>query len=245
MAQARNVGLAAATGAVCVMVDSGVLLHSRALAAHLDSHRRADGPVAVIGCVFGFGTEGAEAVEMVHALESGGFDDPDAFIGQLRQTGRWADIRELFYAKYGDEFADLPAPWIVFWTCNVSAPTEALRAVGGFDEQIRSWGGEDLELGYRLHLDGVRFLLNRSASSVHSPHGASLASRMTEARDVHRYVAAKHGTPVMGMLPRLGGALNYLTFNDVVTARGLPDCRQYLRDRAMAPASSAAPDPGA
>ncbi|MBV9821651.1 MAG: glycosyltransferase family 2 protein, partial [Actinobacteria bacterium] len=38
VAQARNVGLAAATREVCVMVDSGVLLHSGCLAAHLDSH---------------------------------------------------------------------------------------------------------------------------------------------------------------------------------------------------------------
>ncbi|HST47691.1 glycosyltransferase [Jatrophihabitans sp.] len=240
VAQARNVGIAHAAGAVCVMVDSGVLLHSGCLAAHLDSHRRAEGPVAVVGYVYGFGTDGDEAAEMVRALESGGFDDPDAFLDRLCETGRWADVRELFYAKYADEFADLPAPWIIYWTCNVSAPTDRLRAVGGFDEQIRSWGGEDLELGYRLHLDGVRFLLNRSASSVHSPHGSSLASRMAEARGVHRYVAQKHGTPVMRLLPLLGGALNFLTFNDVVKGRGLPDCREYLRQQATASAAQGA-----
>jgi len=231
VAQARNVGLAAAAGAVSVMVDSGVVLHSGCLAAHLDSHRRAAGPVAVVGYVYGFGTDGVEAEEMVRALESGGFENPDTFIAQLAENGRWADVRERFYAKYADEFAELPAPWIVYWTCNVSAPTDRLRAVGGFDEQIRSWGGEDLELGYRLHLDGVRFTLNRAACSVHSPHGSSLADRMAEARGVHRYVAAKHGTPVMRLLPMLGGALNFLTFNDVVTGRGLPDCREYLRQQ--------------
>jgi glycosyltransferase involved in cell wall biosynthesis len=240
VAQARNVGLAHAAGAVCVMVDSGVLLHSGCLAAHLASHQQAEEPVAVIGYAYGFGTDGAEAAEMIRTLDSGGPDDPDAAIGLMRQTGRWPDVRERFYAKYGDEFADLPAPWILYWTCNVSAPTDRLRAVGGFDEEIRSWGGEDLDLGYRLHLDGVRFLLNRAASSIHYPHGSSLGVRMAEARAVHRYVAAKHGTPVMRLLPMLGGALNFLTFNDVVTARGLPDCREYLRQQA---AASAAPQP--
>jgi glycosyltransferase involved in cell wall biosynthesis len=231
VAQARNVGLAAAAGAVCVMVDSGVLLHSGCLRAHLSSHRQADGPVAVVGYAYGFATEGAEAVEMIRTLDEG-VHDPDAVIELLRRTGRWPDVRELFYAKYADDFAGLPAPWIVYWTCNVSAPTDRLRAVGGFDEQIRSWGGEDLELAYRLHLDGVRFVLNRSASSIHYPHGSSLAVSMSGARAVHRYVAQKHGTPVMRLLPMLGGALNFLTFNDVVTARGLPDCREYLRQQA-------------
>lgn len=232
VAQARNVGLAAAAGAVCVMVDSGVLLHPGCLRAHLDSHRQADGPVAVVGYAYGFGTEGPEAAEMIATLDGAGSEDPDEVHRLVREAGRWADVRELFYAKYADDFADLPAPWIVFWTCNVSAPTDRLRAVGGFDEQIRSWGGEDLELGYRLHLDGVRFVLNRSASSIHYPHGSSLAVRMSGARAVHRYVAQKHGTPVMRLLPMLGGALNFLTFNDVVLARGLPECREYLREQA-------------
>jgi glycosyltransferase involved in cell wall biosynthesis len=241
VAQARNVGLAHAAGEVCVMVDSGVVLHSGCLRAHLDSHRQADGPVAVVGYVYGFGCEGAEAAEMTRTL---GFDDPDAGIALMRDTGRWIDVREAFYAKYGDDFGDLPAPWILYWTCNVSAPTERLRAVGGFDEQIRSWGGEDIDLGYRLHLDGVRFVLNRSASSIHYPHGSSLAVSMAGARAVHRYLAQKHGTPVIRLLPMLGGALNFLTFNDVITARGLPDCREYLRQQATAGAAHTSQGPG-
>jgi glycosyltransferase involved in cell wall biosynthesis len=235
VAQARNVGISHAAGEVCVMVDSGVLLHSGCLRAHLDSHRRAEGPVAVVGYVYGFGTEGAEAAEMIRTLDEGGFADPDGVIGLMRETGRWLDVRELFYAKYADDFAGLPAPWIVWWTCNVSAPTDRLRAVGGFDEQIRSWGGEDLELAYRLHLDGVRFVLNRAASSIHYPHGSSLAVSMAGAREVHRYVARKHGTPILRMLPMLGGAQNFLTFNDVITARGLPRCEDYLRQQAATP----------
>jgi len=232
VAQARNVGLAAATGAVCVFVDSGVQLHPGCLAAHLDSHTRAEGPVAVVGYAYGFGTDGDEAAELARVLDDADSHDPAAVFGLVRETGRWPDVRELFYAKYTDDFAALPVPWIVFWTCNASAPTDRLRAVGGFDEQIRSWGGEDIDLGYRLHLDGVPFVLNRSAASIHYPHGSSLATRMGEARAVHRYVAKKHGTPVMRLLPMLGGVLNFVTYNEIVTARGLPDCREYLRQQA-------------
>jgi len=231
VAQARNVGLAHAAGEVCVFVDSGVVLHSGCLRAHLDSHQQADGPVAVVGYVYGWGREGAEAQELIRTVD---FDHPDAGIELMRESGRWLDVREPFYARLADDFGRLPAPWIVYWTCNVSAPTERLRSVGGFDEQIRSWGGEDIDLGYRLHLAGVRFTLNRSASSLHYPHGSNLAASMVDARAVHRYLAAKHGTPVARLLPLLGGALNFHTFNEVITARGLPDCADYLRQQAAA-----------
>jgi glycosyltransferase involved in cell wall biosynthesis len=227
VARARNLGIAAATGEVCVFIDSGVLLSSGCLRAHLASHRQATGPVAVCGYVYGYGW--AEAEQMTGSLD---FDDPDASIELLRATGRWPDIRESLYARRADDLAGLPAPWILFWTCNVSVPTERLRAVGGFDENFRSWGGEDIDLGYRLHLDGLRFLLNRSASSLHYPHGATPADRIGQARDNHRYMVGKYGTPVARLLPMLGGTLNYHTFNDVILARGLPDCREFLRAQA-------------
>ena len=233
VAQARNVGLAHAAGEVCVMVDSGVVLHSGCLRAHLDSHQQADGPVAVCGYVYGF--DSSETAEMIRTLD---FDDPDASIALMRQTGRWLDAREPFYAKYGDDIGALPAPWVFYWTCNVSAPTERMRAVEGFDEQIRSWGGEDIDLGYRLHLDGVRFVLNRSASSIHYPHAKKPADLNAQARANYRYLATKYDTPISQLLHRFGGALNCYNINGLITARGLPDCREYLRQQAVAPRAS-------
>ena len=231
VAQARNVGIAHAGGEVCVMVDSGVVLHSGCLRAHLDSHRQADGPVAVCGYVYGFDCTEQEVELMLRTLD---LDDPDASIDLMRRTGRWADSREPYYTRYGDDFGRLPAPWVFYWTCNVSAPTERLRAVGGFDEEFRSWGGEDIDLGYRLYLDGVRFVLNRSASSIHYPHPKKAVDLRVEARANYRYMATKYDTPIGRLLNRFGGALNCYNFNELITSRGLPGCREYLREQAAA-----------
>ena len=225
VAQARNVGIAEAAGEVFVSIDTGVLLHSGCLRAHLASHQAAAEPQVVLGYVHGFALEGAEADALSRAVD---LDDPDASITGFH--GRWPDVRESLYVRYADRIEDLPAPWILHWTCNVSAPTELLRSIGGFDEQFRSWGGEDIDLGYRLHLAGARFVLNRAASSIHYPHGANFGDNMNAARDNHRYLTAKFGTPVSRLLPLLGGALNFHTFNDVILARRLPDCREYLRE---------------
>ncbi|HEY0168921.1 MAG TPA: glycosyltransferase, partial [Jatrophihabitans sp.] len=231
VAQARNVGIAHAGGEVCVFVDSGVVLGSGCLRAHLDSHRQADGPVAVLGYVYGFDNDSSDAEEMLQALD---FSDPDACIESMRRTRRWADIREPFYARHGDDLSRLPAPWVLYWTCNVSAPTDRLRSVGGFDENFRSWGGEDIDLGYRLHRDGVRFTLNRSASSVHYPHAKSSVHNFAQARANYRYLAQKYDTPITRLAARLGGAVNAYTFNDAITISGLPSCAEYLRQQAAA-----------
>jgi glycosyltransferase involved in cell wall biosynthesis len=229
VAQARNVGISRARAEVCVFVDSGVVLHSGCLRAHLDRHRQADRPTAVLGYVHGNVCEGAEAEAMARALRS---DDPDTSIDLLAAIGRWPDIRDSLYARCADELDGLPAPWILCWTGNFSAPIERLSAVGGFDEQFRSWGDEDIDLGYRLHLAGVRFVVDRSASSFHYPHGSDFGHNLSQARDNHRYMARKYGTPVAQLLPLLGGALNYHNFNDLIIGRGLPDCREYLRQQA-------------
>ncbi|MFL6162143.1 MAG: glycosyltransferase [Jatrophihabitantaceae bacterium] len=229
VAQARNVGIAHASGEVCVFIDSGVLLHSDCLRAHLRSHRQAGGPVAVCGYVYGF--DDPEADQLIGTLD---FDDPDASIALIRHAGRWTDSREPFYAKHGDSFDQLAAPWVFYWTCNASAPTDRLRSVGAFDEQFRSWGGEDIDLGYRLYLDGVRLVLDRSASSVHYPHAKDSAELWTRARENYRYMARKYDTPIGRLLHWYGGALNCYNINELITARGLPSCREYRRERAAA-----------
>ena len=96
--------------------------------------------------------------------------DIDATIATMSGTGRWLDVREESFRHHGDRLDDLPAPWLYFWTGNVSAPTEAIRSVGGFDERYRSWGVEDFDLGIALHRAGVPFRLEREAAAIHYPH---------------------------------------------------------------------------
>jgi glycosyltransferase involved in cell wall biosynthesis len=218
VAKARNTGIAHASGDVCVFIDSGVQLHPGCLAAHVATHEAAAGPVAICGYVYGFTTDGENA-ELVKELD---LRDPGATIESLSKQRRWLDIREEFYTKYTDDFGDLPAPWLVFWTCNVSARTQQVRAVGAFDEAFRSWGAEDLDLGYRLHRDGARFVLDRAASAIHLPHDKKYEVNEAFAAGNYRYMAEKYGTPITKLLllfPKIGP----FTMNDVIRERGLAE----------------------
>jgi len=233
LAKARNVGIANAAAEVCVFLDSGLLAGSGCLAAHVSSHEESAVPVGVCGYVYGFNVDNEDADAIAKAIDYG---DPDGSIGRMTGNPRWLDIREGFYGIYTDEFHDLPAPWIIFWTCNVSAPTPLTRSVGGFDEAFRSWGGEDIDFGYRLFNAGAKFILNRNASAIHCPHSKSMADNNRSAMANYRYMAEKYGTPIVRLLTEfpdgtpdervdLVGPFN---MNDVIRERGLPGCAEYL-----------------
>ncbi|MFF2078268.1 glycosyltransferase [Kitasatospora sp. NPDC058162] len=214
VAAARNTGIADARGGICVFVDSGVLLHSGALAAHLAAHRGAEGPIAVTGYVHCF-NEGNEDGEQI--LREIDFTDPDASLRRFTEQRRWPDLRESYYARYGEDLGALTAPWLMWWTCHVSADTAQLRRVGGFDEAYRSWGAEDVDLGYRLHRAGARFVLRRDASSLHVPHPKSYLDNMASAAANYRYFARKFDTPAARLVPDH----HFEEIEDILRSRGL------------------------
>jgi GT2 family glycosyltransferase len=228
-----------------------VVLHSGCLAAHLASHEADPDPVAVLGYVWGFDVNDVDASAAGTASAAIDLDDIDGSISRMAADGRWPDKREGFYAKYTDDFHRLPAPWIVFWTCNVSAGTELVRSVGGFDEAFRGWGGEDLDLGYRLFNAGAKIVLNRRASSIHLPHPKVYADNQRAATANFRYLAAKYGTPIVALLTEfpetfpddLTDIVTPFNLNDVIRDRGLPSCAEYLSRRDGEPGPE--PGPGA
>ncbi len=59
-------------------------------------------------------------------------------------------------------------PYRYFLTYNSAVPTRLLREVGGFDERLRAWGGEDMELALRLERAGATFSRVPDARALHA-----------------------------------------------------------------------------
>jgi glycosyltransferase involved in cell wall biosynthesis len=226
--KARNLGIAGAEADICVLLDCGVLGHSGLLAAHLDSHRSADGPTAVCGYAFGYDFGDDDARRIKEAID---VDDVDGTIQDFKENNRWPDVREVFYTKYGDSL-EVAAPWMNYWTCNVSARTDQLRRIGMFDEDFRSWGAEDIDIGYRLYLDGAKIILNRDAVAIHYPHGKSQAVNDDAADANYRRMVAKYGTPIIRLLLHVPN-VNFYNINDVIAKHDLPSCIDYLAHRSQ------------
>jgi hypothetical protein len=166
-------GAAIARAPILVFLDSGTLAGPDLLAGHLRGHAghrpaagaQAYGP-AVIGYTYGYRpydpTPGlAEAFTRM---------SPQQVHERYLADPLFRDSRHEELARLGFDLTGLKMPWMFFWTMNVSVHAGDYAAVGGFDERFRSWGGEDLELGYRLHRRGVPFAASTGPWAVEVPH---------------------------------------------------------------------------
>ena len=197
VAAARNIGIKQAQAAICVFVDSGVLVVADFLHQHISSHLM-NPDAAVTGYVFGFNEDNEDAVAIRSMID---VDDVDQSVASMRQAGHHLDIRESFYQRYGEQLSILPAPWVMYWTCNVSARKDRLLDAGLFDEHFTSWGAEDIDLAYRLFQGGSQFVLNRQAAAIHYPHDKSYESNMASAAGNYQYFARKYNNPICDLVP--------------------------------------------
>jgi GT2 family glycosyltransferase len=165
-AAARNAGIALARSAVCLFVDDGLLLGERCVEEHLRSHREAVGETTVVGDVCGYEWTGEHDAIVRAIADEMPVDDA---IDALDARGL-SDPRTSLYASEGADLTGWPAPWVIWWSMNVSVSSAALDRVGGFDESFTTWGGEDNELAVRLFAEGVEYRLNPAARALHFPH---------------------------------------------------------------------------
>lgn len=167
-ATARNQGIALAKRTAVMLLDAGVILPPNVLDAVWQAHRT-DPDTALIGTV--------------HGLQPAPDNDPELEpIRASRHPGalvtddlmfKYPDPRHAIYAAFDNDLPQFIAPWNHYWTVLTTAPTRALRAIGGFDETYTSWGIEDLECGYRLMTWGVHFGWHPDVRGFHFPHETS------------------------------------------------------------------------
>jgi glycosyltransferase involved in cell wall biosynthesis len=125
---ARNSGVKNARGRIVVFLDDDMQAVPDLLREHLRHHRGDHGTVVLGNIRHG------------HEIPA------TALI-------RYLDSRGVHKMRAGD-----PIPFRYFSAGNVSMERDFLLRVGLFDERFRSFGGEDLELGYRLSRGGARFV---------------------------------------------------------------------------------------
>ena len=136
-ARARNAALRAASGDLFVFLDSDMTVGANFLRAHAQRHQNH-----------------AEAV----------------FVGNIRFA---REIPPTSLTRYLEGRGvhrvdtDKPIPFNCFVTGNSSVRRSSLLRVGFFDEDLTAYGGEDLDLGYRLHLAGIPFYYAPEALSYH------------------------------------------------------------------------------
>lgn len=86
---------------------------------------------------------------------------------------------------------------------NTSLPSRAFEAVGGFDESLSGYGGEDILLGYRLKQAGLSFMALPEALVRHLGPDPQRSGELNKARSAGRN-AVKIATQYPELALRLG-----------------------------------------
>jgi GT2 family glycosyltransferase len=137
-ARARNTGIDAAERPLLLFIDDDVVPSPELVGEHLRCHER-EQDVVVIGPL---GT-------LPH------YAQPWVAWEQERIDRQYRDMENGVWEPTFRQF----------WTGNASVARAHVRAVGGFDNDFLR--GEDVELGSRLHLRGLKFRFNPAAKTLH------------------------------------------------------------------------------
>jgi GT2 family glycosyltransferase len=192
LSTARNLGIWAAKGTICLFLDPGILIGKTFVEEHLRIHRKNKKPVAVIGYVFGIDQKNLYRKYLTDLVD---VKCPENTFKALMSEDLLLDIREECYELCNGEINNLPAPWALFWGNNNSLPRSVIEKVGFFDEKFNfNWGMEDVEFGYRLYKENISFELNREAKALHYPHDNDWKSKSVQEYINKTYFDQKYKT---------------------------------------------------
>jgi GT2 family glycosyltransferase len=157
-AAARNHGVRLARGDLILFLDDDVVAAPDLIEQHLCARPESDDRIVVIGPML---------TPPDHR--------PNPFI-------RWE--QSMLYKQYDAmKRGDWAPTYRQFYTGNASVGRRFIMSLGGFDERFRR--GEDVELAYRLHEEGARFVFNDSAVGHHYAE-RSFESWLRNAREYGR-----------------------------------------------------------
>jgi glycosyltransferase involved in cell wall biosynthesis len=193
VAAARNGGARIASAPLLIFLDTGSMVGPDFLASHLDAHSGASSGRAVLGISNGYNPE-APMEGIDKALKSA---SPEEVMAQRREDPEFQDLRQPDFAACGFDLDARAVPWMLFWTGNVSLAAADFWRVGGFDEDFQGWGGEDIELGFRLHRDGVQLKVDADIWAVVAPHDRDTSANDADLETNLTRFLAKHPEPIV------------------------------------------------
>ncbi|WFE28754.1 glycosyltransferase [Solwaraspora sp. WMMD791] len=189
---ARNAGARLATAPILVFLDTGTFVAPEFL-ERLRAEYAGGERLAVIGYAYGYDIDG----EMPRLAEAMAGVMPEDVVARFRDDPSFADPRHPYFAAANFDLGSLATPWVLFWSLNCSVRAADFWRVGGFNEEFRRWGVEDLELAYRLFKDGVGFRLARSAWAVHAPQGRDRDANMADGKaNIQKFIVMHPEPPV-------------------------------------------------
>lgn len=183
---ARNTGIMASSGDLIIFIDDDLIFGEKFIISHQRAHVNQN-KLINHGIIYSFPLIKFMANPSNGELYSGGYakknlmkqiielnmlSDNKAFNTYINYNARLskfeADLKNLYN---NTDINDSYVRWMLFTGGNVSVRRALLYEVENFDPYMgKTWGCEDLEIGYRLYKVGCSFSYDYDASNYHLSH---------------------------------------------------------------------------
>lgn len=215
----RNRAIAEARSDVVMFLDADHCVHPEALQRHWDFHAARDLAPGVL-----LGRSLVVDWAAVAALTEGRDPEP-AEIGDYGE-----DIRDYVFTAAHRRRDWVRAPWVTAYSGNASVDRATLLAIGGFDEDLRTWGGEDFDLFYRVfhHHGGDPgvFVMGHDVVCYHLPHFRVWSTLIEQLAGNYQVIWRKHrryDIELFGLPGHSGVAIRRIMW----AADGIEACRKH------------------
>jgi glycosyltransferase involved in cell wall biosynthesis len=208
--KARNRGITLAKGDVICFLDTGVLLNKDFVRITLNNYCENKDNLVVCHYVYSLFLPFCD--EVYHHYMALSTRDIESIHSELAAGQLTLDTREAIFKSVKHKLNRLATPWSLCFTCALSVSRSLALKSGGFDEEMRGWGSEDQDFGYRMNKLGAEFTADDTAYGVHIPHitGSDTEKRQS-AYDNRLLMCKKHHSLEIELFSLLDGcAVNYM-----------------------------------
>jgi glycosyltransferase involved in cell wall biosynthesis len=162
LSRARNHGWKNAEGELIAFIDCDIIVRSNYL-NEVDRYYAAEKDLLLMGLRLML----QEEVTLAEVQNGRVFD-------QWQFNGRNFEVCEHKYHllnQYSYNTSALKYPWLKVFGNNLVIPKAWLEKIGGFDEDYKGWGTEDVDLGYKAYTSGIKIFINSRLEVLHQYHG--------------------------------------------------------------------------
>ncbi len=159
--RARNFGTNAAVGEFIIFIDADIIVKKDYL-QELDRCYSKDKNLVIAGL----------RLMLPHDIPVETIEDGSVF-EQFYFSSEHKELHEFrcdILNELSFNAAAIKYPFMYGQSCNLIAPKIWLQRVKGFDEELKAWGLEDIEVCYRLWKMGLKFIINSKLEVLHQFH---------------------------------------------------------------------------